>query len=101
MRRTEEQIHALQIKSLECLTEILTKDGNILVPQTDQVIDMIFCFFLQNSMESIPKERRMDYLEMRLQELSAKTARTIFGLLDVDCMDCKNGTHAKTIHFNA
>lgn len=99
MIRTPEQMQELMTKSLEALKAILTNQGNMRVPQTDEVIDIIFCYFISNSMSSIPEVLRMEYLEMRMMELSRKVSGSVADL--VECAHCKDSSHSKTTHFNA
>ncbi len=100
--RTDDEMRALMQEAIQSLHSILTKGEPLKVPETDQIIDMVFCYFLQSSVQSIPENLRGPYLTHRMTGLSRMIA---CGLEDIkgfdECEDCKNGTHSKTTHFDA
>jgi len=101
MIRTEEQMRQMMMDSMEALKGIFEKEGPMRVPQTDDIVNMIFAYFFANSLSSIPAEMRREYLEVRMIELSKVIAVSAEEYMKTECPGCKDGTHSKTTHFNA
>lgn len=97
--KTEEQIKELMRKSIGGIIEIL-QPHKLRVPETDDIIDMLFCYFISNSVSSIPEDLRKEYLQYRLMGISEKVAYSLEqNNIKIECEDCKNETHEKeTIH---
>ncbi len=97
--KTEKEMRSLMKECLHTVNTILIKNAPMKVPQTDEIIDIIFCYFIENSVRSLPKKLRKQYVEMRLVELSGKLMTTLEDFFKGECEACKNGTHDKqTIH---
>lgn len=99
--RSDEEMADLIQQSIKAVTSVLDKEDNLRLPEADNIVDMVFCFFMRNSIESIPEEKRKNYLKMRLIDISMKIAHSVEDLAGMECPSCKDGTHTKTTHFNA
>lgn len=67
--KTQEELADLVEKTVKSVVEIL-KDEGLKIPESDQITDIIFIFFLNSALDSIPENLRMSYLKNRLMTLS-------------------------------
>jgi len=99
--KTDDEIKSLMQQTIQAVHSILTKEQPLKVPETDRIMDMLFSYFLESSVKSIPEFLRKDYLKYRMLELSRIVACGLEDIEGFECEDCKNGTHGKTAHFDA
>lgn len=99
--RTDDEMKSLMQEVILAVHSIVTKGKPLRVPETDNIIDMLFAYFLESSVNSIPESLRADYLKYRMMNLSRIIACGLEDISGFECEDCKNGTHGKTAHFDA
>ena len=66
MMKTNEELHELMKESIEALHNVFVGNGKLRVPETDKIMEMVYCYFFTNSMSSIPRNLREIYIKDRL-----------------------------------
>ena len=86
--RTDDEMQELMKDAIAGVFKVLNAQDNLRVPEADNIIDMIYCYFLNNSCESIPQNRRVDYIKNRMITLSMKLAHATEDIagLRLSCM---------------
>ncbi len=79
--RTEEEIIALMQKSIEALRDIFNESGKLRIPETDQIVEMIYSYFFHTSISSLPAHLRHEYIKDRINAHGEMLTESVNGSL--------------------